>query len=67
MFGLLKLIGPIITTVDANNQLTGVTKNPYSWARKHNMLYIDNPVGAGDPEIILTNIFAELLFRIFFQ
>ena len=28
MFGLMKLICPIITTVDANNQLTGVTKNP---------------------------------------
>ena len=33
--------------VDENNQLSGVEKNPYSWGRKHNMLYIDNPVGAG--------------------
>jgi len=47
MFGALKLHGPIITTVDGNNQLSGVEKNPYSWGRKHNMLYIDNPVGAG--------------------
>jgi len=47
MFGALKLHGPIITTVDENNNLNGVTKNPYSWGRKHNMLYIDNPVGAG--------------------
>ena len=48
MFGALKLHGPIITTVDENNNLNGVTKNPYSWGRKHNMLYIDNPVGAGE-------------------
>jgi len=47
MFGALKLHGPVITTVDENNQLSGVEKNPYSWGRKHNMLYIDNPVGAG--------------------
>ena len=48
MFGLLKLHGPILTTVDRNNQLTGVKRNQYSWAKKHNMLYIDNPVGAGN-------------------
>eukprot|EP00092_Neocalanus_flemingeri_P007452 GFUD01008048.1.p1 GENE.GFUD01008048.1~~GFUD01008048.1.p1 ORF type:complete len:467 (-),score=127.97 GFUD01008048.1:70-1470(-) len=47
MFGALKLHGPIITTVDENNNLNGVAKNPYSWGKKHNMLYIDNPVGAG--------------------
>merc|ERR1711971_800713 len=47
MFGALKLHGPIITTVDEKNNLTGVTKNPNSWGRKHNMIYIDNPVGAG--------------------
>jgi len=47
MFGLLKLNGPILTAVDENNNLTGVVKNPYSWGRKHNMIYIDNPVGAG--------------------
>lgn len=47
MFGLLKLHGPIITTVDGNNNLNGAAKNPNSWGRKHNMIYIDNPVGAG--------------------
>ena len=47
MFGALKLHGPIITTVDEKNNLTGVEKNPNSWGRKHNMIYIDNPVGAG--------------------
>ena len=48
MFGALKLHGPILTTIDENRNLTGVAKNPNSWGRKHNMLYIDNPVGAGD-------------------
>jgi len=47
MFGLLKLHGPILTTVDENDVLTGVAENPSSWHKKHNMLYIDNPVGAG--------------------
>jgi len=47
MFGLLKLHGPILTTVDENDVLTGVAENPSSWNKKHNMLYIDNPVGAG--------------------
>jgi len=47
MMGLLDLHGPILSKVDENNQRIGVRRNPYSWARKHNMLYIDNPVGAG--------------------
>ena len=47
MFGALKLHGPVITSVDENNELNGAQKNPYSWGRKHNMVYIDNPVGAG--------------------
>jgi len=47
MFGLLKINGPILTTVDDDNNLSGVERNPYSWGRKHNMIYIDNPVGAG--------------------
>jgi len=47
MFGALKLHGPVLTTIDENRNLTGVAKNPNSWGRKHNMIYIDNPVGAG--------------------
>merc|ERR1719187_33879 len=47
MFGLFKLHGPVLTKVDSNDHLTGVEKNPNSWHRKHNMIYIDNPVGAG--------------------
>ena len=63
MLGALKLHGPIITKVDTNNQLTGVDRNPYSWSRRHNMLYIDNPVGAGNQEKeTQTNI-----YRITFQ
>merc|ERR1712198_504969 len=47
MFEALKLHGPVLTTADENNVLTGVASNPYTWARKHNVIYIDNPVGAG--------------------
>jgi len=46
MFGLLKLHGPILTTQDENGNVAAA-ENPYSWHRKHNMIYIDNPVGAG--------------------
>jgi carboxypeptidase C (cathepsin A) len=46
MFGLLKLHGPILTVEDENGNVAA-TENPYSWHRKHNMIYIDNPVGAG--------------------
>jgi len=46
LFGLLKLHGPILTGTDENGNF-GVNDNPYSWHREHNMLYIDNPVGAG--------------------
>ncbi len=46
MFGLLKLHGPILTTEDENGNVAA-TENPYSWHRRHNMIYIDNPVGAG--------------------
>ena len=46
MFGLLKLHGPILTVEDENGNVA-VSENPYSWHRKHNMIYIDNPVGAG--------------------
>ena len=60
MFGLLKIHGPIITTVDKNNNLTGVERNPYTWQRKHNMIYIDNPVGAGN-FFLVSNIISSFL------
>jgi len=47
MFGLLKLHGAIITGEEDDNGNLGVHENPYSWNKNHNMLYIDNPVGAG--------------------
>ena len=46
MFGLLKLHGPLLSGTNEDG-VFGVEDNPYSWTRKHNMLYIDNPVGAG--------------------
>jgi len=47
MFGLLKLHGPLLTEMDESSGQLGVRDNPYSWHRKHNIIYIDNPVGAG--------------------
>ena len=46
MFGLLELHGPIEAVSDGNGGITG-KENPNSWAKTANMLYIDNPVGAG--------------------
>eukprot|EP00095_Tigriopus_kingsejongensis_P005174 maker-scaffold237_size242172-snap-gene-1.29 protein:Tk05174 transcript:maker-scaffold237_size242172-snap-gene-1.29-mRNA-1 annotation:"serine carboxypeptidase" len=46
MFGLLELHGPIIARFDDNGDTVG-TVNDFTWAKKANMLYIDNPVGAG--------------------
>jgi len=42
MFGLLKLHGHILVGEEVEAHI-----NPYSWNTNHNMLYIDNPVGAG--------------------
>ena len=48
MFGALKLHGPVLTAVDEEGNLDGVRVNPYTWTKKHNIIYIDNPVGAGE-------------------
>ena len=53
LFGLLELHGPfkadyVFPTID--NQNDGPVKavmNTYAWSKKANMIYIDNPVGAG--------------------
>ena len=56
LFGLFEIHGPI-SAVFPGNATSGHTTavlNPNSWNRKANMIYIDNPVGAGfsfaDPE-----------------
>lgn len=41
LFGLLHENGPMLLSKH------GLTKNPYSWNRKLNVLYLDNPVGTG--------------------
>jgi carboxypeptidase C (cathepsin A) len=63
MFGLLKLHGPILTVEDANGNVA-VEENPYSWHRKHNMIYIDNPVGAGKTESEIKSLLFECLYEI---
>ena len=44
MFGLLEIHGPI--QAEGFNPTIAV-KNDYTWNKKANMLYIDNPIGAG--------------------
>ena len=44
LFGLLELHGPI-QAVGFNPTLA--VPNNYTWNRQANMLYIDNPIGAG--------------------
>lgn len=46
LFGMLEKNGPFTVKYDKHNKSEAVV-NPYSWTRKANMLYIDNPVGAG--------------------
>ena len=44
MFGLLEIHGPI--QAEGFNPTIAV-KNNYTWTNRANMLYIDNPIGAG--------------------
>ena len=51
LFGLFEIHGPISAVFaggggGGGNRTTGVL-NPHSWSRRANMLYVDNPVGAG--------------------
>ncbi len=46
LFGAFELHGPIIAVDDGDGGVTGEA-NPHAWTRSANMLYIDNPVGAG--------------------
>lgn len=53
LFGLLELHGPFLAnyvepTIDNQNDgPVDAVMNPYAWSKKANMIYIDNPVGAG--------------------
>ena len=67
MFGALKLHGPVLTTVDEDNNLNGVGSNPYTWARKHNVIYIDNPVGAGEKIVSRICQLKTMILRILLQ
>ena len=46
MFGLLEIHGPIQAVFDQHGDVKA-EPNPYGWSKRANMIYIDNPVGAG--------------------
>merc|ERR1712226_272130 len=46
LFGFLELHGPFTANYDENGNVKAVM-NPYAWTKKANVIYIDNPVGAG--------------------
>jgi len=46
MFGLFEMNGPF-SAVQKGDE-TVATMNPYAWTQSASILYIDQPVGAGD-------------------
>ncbi len=47
MFGLFEIHGPISVVYDENDNIVGEERE-YTWSRRANMLYIDQPVGTGE-------------------
>ena len=55
LYGMLRMHGPFILSYDEHNNTKAVV-NPHAWTKKANMLYIDNPVGAGGFKIRLSTV-----------
>ena len=47
MYGLFKENGPYLIGWDESAARPALLNNIYSWNLRHNLLYIDNPVGTG--------------------
>ena len=66
--GALKLHGPLVLHVNKEKrQLLGLRRNPHTWAKKQNVIYIDFPVGTGQWILATVDIFFKIHFRIFQQ
>ena len=49
MFGLFEIHGRLSTEfTDEDRDTTEAVEREYHWSRRANMLYIDNPLGAGE-------------------